>query len=124
MKTFIRIISFARPFQKYAIPYALFSIIAILFGLFNFSVIMPVLDILFGTTKDPASYVLPEASFSMNYLKAVLDYYSMTFIQEYGKPTTLVIICMVLGFSNLLANCIIRSPTCTLVFLVTNAKEI
>ncbi|HSZ72493.1 MAG TPA: ABC transporter ATP-binding protein [Cytophagaceae bacterium] len=104
MKTFLRIISFARPFQRYAVPYAIFSIIAILFGLFNFSVIMPVLDILFGTTKDPSNYILPEASFSMAYLKAVLDYYSMIFIQEYGKPATLVIICLVLAFSNLLAN--------------------
>jgi ATP-binding cassette, subfamily B, bacterial MsbA len=104
MKTFLRIISFAKPFQKYAIPYGIFSITAILFGLMNFSFIMPVLDILFGTTKDPASYTLPESSFSMSYLKAMLDYYSMNFIQEYGKPTTLVILCLILGASNFLAN--------------------
>jgi len=104
MKTFIRIISFARPFQKYAIIYGIFSITAILFGLMNFSFIMPVLDILFGTTKDPSSYTLPESSFSMAYLKAVLDYYSMNYIQEYGKPTTLFIICVILGTSNFLTN--------------------
>ncbi len=104
MKTFIRIISFARPFQKYAIPYGIFSITAILFGLMNFTFIMPVLDILFGTTKDPASYVLPEAAFSMAYLKSVLDYYSMTLIQHYGKPATLVILCLILAASNFSAN--------------------
>lgn len=104
MKTFLRIISFARPFEKYAIPYAIFSIFAIVFGLFNFSVIMPVLDILFGTTKDPVNYTLPEPTFSMAYVKALLDYYSMQLIQEFGKPVTLVIICLVLAFSNLLTN--------------------
>jgi subfamily B ATP-binding cassette protein MsbA len=104
MKTFFRIISFASPFQKYAIPYAIFSFAAIIFGLLNFSFIMPVLDILFGTTKNPESYILPEASFSMAYLKAVLDYYVMHFIQDYGKSSALVIICLVLAFSNLLAN--------------------
>lgn len=48
MKVYFRILSYARPLGKIAVPYFLFSLLSTLFGLMNFSLLVPILQVLFG----------------------------------------------------------------------------
>lgn len=49
MKVYFRILSYARPLGKIAVPYFLFSLLSTLFGLMNFSLLVPILQVLFGS---------------------------------------------------------------------------
>jgi len=104
MKTFFRILSFAKPYPKFAIPYFIYSIISTIFGLINFAFLMPILDLLFNATKTFDQIVIPEPGINITYFKGVLDYYTAMFIQEYGKSTTLIFIAFFLISTNFLTN--------------------
>ena len=47
MKVYFRLLSFAKPIYKYAIPYVLFTLLAILFGTLNLALLAPLLTTLF-----------------------------------------------------------------------------
>ena len=81
MKTFFRILTFAKPYPKFAIPYFIYSIISTIFGLINFAFLMPILDLLFNATKPFDQIVIPEPGINITYLKGVLDYYTAMFIE-------------------------------------------
>jgi subfamily B ATP-binding cassette protein MsbA len=49
MKVYFRILSYAKPLGKIAVPYFLFSLLSTLFGLMNFSLLVPILQVLFGS---------------------------------------------------------------------------
>ncbi|MFN8416395.1 MAG: ABC transporter ATP-binding protein [Cytophagaceae bacterium] len=104
MKTFLRILQYARPYGKYGTPYFIYSILATIFGLVNFAFIMPILDLLFNSTKSIDSFTMPEPAFSINYFKGLLDYLTAGFIKDYGRSNTLIIIALFLIVTNFLAN--------------------
>ena len=61
MKTYFRLLSFARPIGKYAVPYIICTIITVVFGTMNLALIAPLLQVLFkGTGEvDAGSAVSP-----------------------------------------------------------------
>ncbi len=99
MKTYLRVISYAKPFGKFAFPYALFALLAIAFGLVNYSFLMPTLDILFD--QQVVSGTAVEAT--KNY-RSALDSVTRTLMTDYGKSGALLGICIILAFSNLITN--------------------
>jgi subfamily B ATP-binding cassette protein MsbA len=48
MKTFFRLFSFATPIQRFAIPFFLLSVLGVVFGLINFTLLIPVFELLFN----------------------------------------------------------------------------
>lgn len=76
MKIYWRLLGFARPLGRYAIPYFFFTLFYALFNTFNFVMIIPLLRTLFGeagaveiiTTK-------PEFHLSIDYLTDLLNYW-------------------------------------------------
>ena len=57
MKTYFRLLSFAKPIEKFAIPYVLATILAILFNTINFTLLAPLLDTLFNASVTEAEVV-------------------------------------------------------------------
>lgn len=108
MKTYLRLLSFAKPFGSFVPQYFVFAILAVLFGLVNFTLLIPLLDILFGTSfvnSNPENYtVLPSFSFSLGYFKSVFYYHFFTIINEYGKTGALQFVCLVIVISVFLSN--------------------
>ncbi|QHT67075.1 ABC transporter ATP-binding protein [Rhodocytophaga rosea] len=107
MKTYLRLIAYARPIGKFAFPYFIFAFLSILFGIANLALLIPLLDILFGTVKDEnvqAMLVKPAFSFSLNYPVSLFNYYFSQFIVEYGKIGALKFVCGVVIGSVFLAN--------------------
>jgi len=106
MKTFIRILGFAKPIGRYMIPYMILSILSIIFSVLNYSTLIPVLNLFFGEGANNAVVPakLPEFSYSMNYLKDVFDYYVGHARVEHGIFGALVGVCLLIIVSSLLTN--------------------
>ena len=79
MKTYLRILQFAKPYSRFVPLYTLYTILGIVFGIFNFTLIIPLLDVLFGTvgTDDAAlmSATKPEFSLTINFFKSFFNYH-------------------------------------------------
>lgn len=52
MKTYFRLLSFAKPIEKYAIPYIICTVITVVFGTLNLALLAPLLQVLFKGTGD------------------------------------------------------------------------
>lgn len=108
MKTYFRLLSFARPIEKYAIPYILFTIVAVVFGTLNLALVAPLLTTLF---KQPAAgetvavtQPLPAEPPSGLDLIAFMNYYAQKFNDDFGLMTTLKYVCAVIVISVIISN--------------------
>ncbi|MBB1644554.1 ABC transporter ATP-binding protein [Sphingobacterium sp. UME9] len=52
MRIYFRLLSFAKPIKKYAIPYIICTLIAIVFGTLNLTLLVPLLQVLFRGTDN------------------------------------------------------------------------
>jgi len=107
MKTYFRILAFARPIEKFAIPYFFFSILGTLFGLANFTLLIPLLDVLFNNvSSEKLRYLLSEPTFGVNlyYAKELFYYYFAWIIVKFGKLAALFFVCAIIIFSVLVGN--------------------
>ncbi|TXK36666.1 ABC transporter ATP-binding protein [Pontibacter qinzhouensis] len=108
MKTYLRILEYARPYSRFVPLYTLFTILGIIFGLFNFALIMPLLNVLFGTVgADDAALMTaqkPAFSISIDFITGFFNYYFGQVILEQGRQGALVFVCTVLIISVFLAN--------------------
>ncbi len=76
MKTFLRILKFANPIWKYAIPYAILIVIHSLFNMMNFALIIPVLTTLFnGELMQELVTTMPEFRLNTDVFQEYIRYY-------------------------------------------------
>jgi subfamily B ATP-binding cassette protein MsbA len=104
MKTYFRLLSFAKPIEKFAIPYVIATLLAVFFNTFNLALLAPLLDTLFSKTPKnvPGGAVEKSASYFdiMARFREFIDY-SMV---HYDKLGTLKLVCTVILISVVLAN--------------------
>ena len=75
MKTYWRILSFARPIGRYAVPYFFYTLFYALFNTLLFVMIMPLLDTLFSdNSMIQAVTTMPHFELSKDYLYGILNY--------------------------------------------------
>jgi subfamily B ATP-binding cassette protein MsbA len=77
MKTYLRLLSYVRPYRIIVIPFFIFTIIAVFFNVFQFTLLIPLLNFLFESTQnsDADKYIhAPEFSFSVSYFKDLFYY--------------------------------------------------
>jgi subfamily B ATP-binding cassette protein MsbA len=92
MKTYFRLLSFAKPIEKFAIPYILTTLFAILFSTLNFALIAPLLKTLFS---DPdKAEALSAAKPSLLSIADTFTYYVQYASNHYGAKTTLRFVCI------------------------------
>ena len=107
MNTYLRILSFAKPYRDYLPQYLIFAILSIFFGLINFTMLIPLFNVLFDqvdTTALADMRNLPEFSISVDYLIRVFNYYFLQVIDAYGKVGALVFVCAIIVVSVFLTN--------------------
>ncbi len=106
MKTYFRLLGFAPDIKKFIPIYFLFSLLYIVFSQFNFILIMPLLDLLFGKVQTmPEELIVPGSfEFSIDYLKTSFNYYLKNIIQESGSFEALKVICIVVIAATFLSN--------------------
>ncbi|WP_158796536.1 ABC transporter ATP-binding protein [Pedobacter sp. L105] len=101
MKTYFRLLSFAKPIEKFAIPYILATLLAIFFNTFNFALLSPLLSTLFSTGK-PSTETLAVVG-KLDLYGQFKNYIALT-IADVGKLGALRIVCAVILSSVLLSN--------------------
>ncbi|MEJ7778038.1 MAG: ABC transporter ATP-binding protein [Daejeonella sp.] len=107
MKIFFRLFSFASPIEKFALPFFFTSILGVIFGLLNFTLLIPVFELLFNQTgqvlsKSPAT--VPSFEFSLMYFRDVFYYYFQSIIDNSGKVGALKMVCITIVLSVVLSN--------------------
>jgi ATP-binding cassette, subfamily B, bacterial MsbA len=107
MKTFFRLFSFAAPIQKFAIPFFLLSILGVVFGLINFTLLIPVFELLFNQTGEKQIQtlnVIPSFDLSISYFKNLFYYYFKEVINSSGKVGALKMVSISIIVSISLSN--------------------
>jgi ATP-binding cassette, subfamily B, bacterial MsbA len=104
MKVFLRLLSFSKPYHHYIPEYAVFILLFIIFSLLNFTLLIPLLDTLFGKDNAHVVTVLPHFNFSIEYFKDVFYYWITFFIQRDGKLGVLIYVCIIILISVILKN--------------------
>ena len=105
-KTYMRLLGFAKPISKYAVPYFFFAALHALFNTFNYAMIIPILNAMFseGYAFQPI-YEMPALSFKGEALQLWLNYfYTHIFGTEWRITNVLVLLAVVLIVMNLLSN--------------------
>jgi subfamily B ATP-binding cassette protein MsbA len=105
MKVYFRLLSFAKPIEKFAIPYIIATLLAVLFNTFNFTLLVPLLNTLFTQTDQiqKSSGVIDKAASSFDVLGRFNDFIDYS-IHNNGKSETLEIVCAVILCSVILSN--------------------
>jgi subfamily B ATP-binding cassette protein MsbA len=104
LKTYLRLINFARPLGKYLPEYLVYTILGVVFGLLNFTLFIPLLNLLFTTYPVKEVVEIPAFTFSIDYFKDLFNYYFYTIIKDGGKIAALQYVCLVIFCSVLLSN--------------------
>ena len=102
-KKFIRILQFGRPLNRFWPRYLLLIFPGMIFGIINFALVLPVLEIVFEQqTVEPV--VVPEFAMNFDYFKNLFYHYIYIIDHSFGIGGTLVFICLSVLFASLLAN--------------------
>ena len=105
LKIYMRLLGFARPIQKYAIPYFFYSLLYALFNSLTFLLIMPILKTMFDADYTFV-YVekLPPLAFNQEYLTALFNFTYSHLFTEYNPENVLLLLAIVTIFVSLLSN--------------------
>jgi len=107
MNTYLRILSYAKPWRRFVPGYLIFSLLAVGFSVMNMTILIPLLDVIFDKTNIEElskSALKPDFSFSIDYLKETFNFYMYQIITEYGKFGSLIYVCAIVIFSFTFAN--------------------
>lgn len=103
MKIFFRLLKFSKPYHHYIPEYIVYIVLYIVFGLLNFSLLAPLLDVLFNNNF-PIVEKAPVFSFSADYFKDYFYFIINKYIESSGKFGVLIYVCAIIFISILLKN--------------------
>ncbi len=93
-KTYAKLLGFAKPIEKYAIPYFFYAIFYAVFNTFNYAMIIPILSAMFreNFTFVPV-YNLPEFKLHADTFYGIIDYcYTACFGAEFSQSKMLMLL--------------------------------
>lgn len=102
MKVYFRLLSFAKPIEKFAIPYVIATLLSILFGTLNLVLLGPLFDILLSNGKAPET-VTEKAAGSFDIMGNFKEFIHSS-INLNGEEKTLGYVCIIIVVSVLLSN--------------------
>jgi ATP-binding cassette, subfamily B, bacterial MsbA len=100
MKRFFQLLIYIKPYKTYAALNIIFNIFSAVFALFSFTLVIPFLGILFGTqplVTEPKAFEL-----NFEFLKHNFYYYISWLINNHGKESALLLVCILVVLSTLL----------------------
>jgi subfamily B ATP-binding cassette protein MsbA len=106
MKTYRRLLKFAKPYHVFVVPFFVFTLIAVFFSVFQFALIIPLLNFLFDsqTAESLQRYATaPDFSFSAVYFKD-LFYYQVYHLKTLNPVYALYFIAALIVLAVLLTN--------------------
>ena len=107
MKTYFRLLSYAVSIRKYVFPYFGFSLLGSLFGILNFTLLIPLLNVLFNQASETNVQVyriLPDFSLTPHYFSFLFNHYFYGSLEQFGRLGALKYACGAIMVSVILAN--------------------
>ncbi|MBQ8778168.1 MAG: ABC transporter ATP-binding protein [Alistipes sp.] len=106
MKTYTRLLSFASPMGRYAVPYFFYSVFHAIFNTFTYTMIIPIVGTLFSEGYEfKPTYELPQFELNTEFLNGAISYaYTVIFGSEYMITKLLALLSAILIMSNMLSN--------------------
>ncbi|RZM22734.1 MAG: ABC transporter ATP-binding protein, partial [Pedobacter sp.] len=103
-KTYFRLLSFAKPIEKFAIPYVIATILAVAFGALNLTLLSPLFETLMQYQKQaPANAAVSAASTGFSITGKFREFVTESWVAN-GPEKTLTYICIVIVISVFLSN--------------------
>ena len=87
---------YVAPYTKYLGGSVLLNLLSVIFNVFSFSMIMPILNMLFSLDDEVYTFILWESVHSSKELINNLYYYVAEFTGSYGASKTLLLLCLFL----------------------------
>lgn len=103
MKTYRRLLSYARPFRWFVIPFSIFTLLSVVFNVFQFALIIPLLNVLFDHSGNNEVTSAPAFSLSTGFLKDIF-YYQVYRLKAMNPAYALYFITFIIVCSVLLTN--------------------
>ncbi|MBR2026534.1 MAG: ABC transporter ATP-binding protein [Alistipes sp.] len=105
-KTYMRLLGFAKPISRYAVPYFFFAALHAVFNTFNYAMIVPILNTMFDKNYIFVPVTeMPKLSFDGATLQLWLNYaYTHIFGNTWDIANVLMLLAVVLIAMNLLSN--------------------
>ncbi|WKN42488.1 ABC transporter ATP-binding protein [Tunicatimonas pelagia] len=107
MKTYLHILSFAKPYRQYIPQYLVYASLSILFGLINLTLLIPLFKVLFNQVDESALTEMqnaPSFSLSAEYATQTFNYYFLSIVETRGKIGALAFVCGTIVISVFLSN--------------------
>src|ERR1700750_3438748 len=104
MKTYFRLLSFAKPIEKFAIPYIICVLLYVLFSTLQFPLLIPLLSLLFSPNSgNVVHHAAARPAEALN-IMGWFNYYVEYFINTYGKWEALEFVCGIIMVTIVLGN--------------------
>jgi subfamily B ATP-binding cassette protein MsbA len=104
MKTYFRLLSFAKPIEKFAIPYVIATVLSIIFGTLNLALLVPLFETLMPTAAGAGiSSITNTATSAFDITGQLRDFVAHSKMVN-GVQLTLTYVCLVIVGSVLLSN--------------------
>lgn len=106
MKTYRRLLKFAKPFRYFVVPFFSFTLIAVFFSVFQFTLIIPLLNFLFdqhSNTEIQRYAAMPHFSLSASYFKH-LFYFEVHRLKQLDPKYALYFIAVLIVLAVILTN--------------------
>jgi subfamily B ATP-binding cassette protein MsbA len=105
MKTYFRLLSFAKPIEKFAVPYIIVTLFAILFNTLNLALLAPLMETLFSDTKTGITEVAVIAKpTSWLDIMGMFKFFVQYLITTYDGKFALKVVCGIIVASVILSN--------------------
>nr|MBP8067085.1 ABC transporter ATP-binding protein [Pedobacter sp.] len=103
MKTYFRLLSFAKPIEKFAIPYVIATLLSIIFGTLNLTLLVPLFETLMPADPKNSKMISDTASSMFDVTGQLRDFVINSKVNN-GPSQTLTYVCILIVASVLLSN--------------------
>jgi len=105
MYIFKRLLSYAKPYSRFWPAYLILSILSVVFGIVNYAMIQPLLDVLFDPDAiEKYTGPIPPFSLTVDWADAVFKYYLTKVMEANGILKALLFVCFILILASFFAN--------------------
>lgn len=103
MKIYRRLLVYARPFRWFIIPFSFFTLLTVIFSVFQFALIIPLLNVLFNPDSGTGTQSVPAFSLSASFFKDIF-YYQVHRLRAINPAYALYFITFIIVCAVLLTN--------------------
>ena len=104
MKSFLRLLAYAKPYRRFWPGYLVLSILSVIFGVVNYALIDPLLTVLFQSDTIESEAVMPQFAMSAGYFQDLFQYYLVQVKNYSGTLYALLFVCIIIILASLISN--------------------